>query len=169
MKAVVRAWFWPGGWENLFPYPTCGRTTCFLTYLTSTCNELTFSFMLCSQQLLITESLVYGKCCWQRKSLSLGVTGLCLFIKLREFHRDKSLFIKFSKFVWLFAKSPSLRLLSGSWSTRLTPFQKLQLLKSSAVVYSLTEGTQNVRFSSQMNLNLKVKIKQNVTDEEINL
>lgn len=111
-------------------------------------------------------------CTWKvlltKQVTRFGVTGLCWFIKLREFHRDKSLLIKFSKFVWLFANSPLLSLLSGSWSTRLTPFQKPQLLKSSVVVCSLTERIQNVQFSSQMDLKLKVKTKQIVADKEIN-
>lgn len=94
--------------------------------------------------------------------------SLGLFIKLGDFHRGKSLLIKFSKFAWLLANSPLLRLLSGSWSTRFSPFQKPQLLESSAVIYSLTEGTQNLQFSSQMNLKQKIKINQNAADKEIN-
>lgn len=91
-----------------------------------------------------------------------------LIHQINGFHGDKSLLIKFWKYVWLFANSPSSRLLSSSWCTRLTAFQKPQLLESSGVVNSLTEGIQKVQFSSQMNLKLKVKIKQNVTDKKIN-
>lgn len=47
VKAVVRAWFWPGGWENFcFQYPPCSRAACFFTYLqwvllAATCHRIT--------------------------------------------------------------------------------------------------------------------------------